>query len=330
MQKFTKLNYKEVKTKKVSSIETAFEFFPLERGFANTYGNAIRRILLSSITGVAPFAVKIKGASHEFQTLQGVTEDVVNIILNLKQVSFVYNPEVFTDNEIIKVSLKSPKGKVTAADFILPSGVQVANPDQVIATATKAGDLELELYLTSGRGFVSFEENKTVIKKNLSKLETSITNSQFIAIDSDFSPIENVSYESLEMNSASAVIEEKLILNVKTNGTVDAKDAIAQAAHILIAHLEILANVSNLDREEIFAEAKEATDNASIAQLKIDSLELSVRSYNCLKRAGFDTLEDLSKLSYKELTQIQNLGKKSVEEIVAKLSEYDIHLEVGK
>ena len=330
MQKFTKINYKEVKTKKISENETAFEVFPLERGFANTYGNAIRRILLSSITSVAPFAVKINGASHEFQTLPGVTEDVVNIILNLKQVSFIYNPEVFEDNEIIKISLKSPKGKVTAADFTLPSGVQIANPEQEIATATKSGDLELELYLTSGRGFISFEENKTVIKKNLSKLETSITKGQFIAMDSDFSPVVNVSYESLEMNSASAVIEEKLILNVKTNGTVEAKDAVAQAAHILIAHLEILADVSNLDREEIFAETAEASDDAAIAQLKIDSLELSVRSYNCLKRAGFETLEDLSKLSYRELTQIKNLGKKSVEEIIEKLSEHDIHLEAGK
>jgi len=330
MQKFTKINYKEVKAKKVSATETAFEVFPLERGFANTYGNAIRRTLLSSITGVAPFAVKINGASHEFQILPGVIEDVVNIILNLKQVSFIYNPEVFADNEIIKVTLKSDKGKVHASDFILPAGVEISNPDQFIATSSKAGDLDLELFLISGRGFVSFEENKSVIKKNLSKLETSITNGQFIAMDSDFSPIVNVSYESVEMNSASAVIEEKLIINVKTNGTVDAKDAIAQAAHILIAHLEVLADVSNLEREEIFSEARETSDEGAIAFLKIDSLELSVRSYNCLKRAGFETLEDLTKLSYKELSQIKNLGKKSVDEIVEKLSEHDIHLEAGK
>lgn len=330
MEKFTKLKYREVETKKVSSFETSFSVSPLERGFGNTLGNAVRRVLLSSIPGVAPFAVKIEGVSHEFQTISGVSEDAVQLILNLKKVRFVYNTEVFKDESVVRVSLKSPKGEVTAKDFTLPAGVEIVNLDEYIATTSKAGALELELFLTSGRGFMSFEDNKTTVNAFASKLESKVSNGAVIAIDSDFSPVVNVSYDSVELNSSAAIIEEKLTLNVKTDGSVEAKDAVAQAAHILISHLSVLADVSNISKEEIFAEhvVVEKAQDSSI--IPISQLDLSVRSYNCLKRAGYETMDQLAKITRKELEQIKNLGKKSVEEIIDKLLENDITLEEGE
>ena len=332
MKKFSILKYKEIKTKKVSKYETSFEISPLERGFANTFGNAIRRTMLSSLTSVAPIAVRIKGALHEFQTIPNVVEDIVNIIINLKEVKFVYKPEIFKDGEIIKLTLKSTKGKVTAEEFKLPLGVEIVNSDQHIATTSKEDALELELFIMSGRGFVSFEENKEFIKKYASKFSSKLAKSQFIAVDSDFSPIVKVSYASNELNSASTIIEEKLTINVKTNGTIKPKDAIAQAANIMIAHLEILSNASNLDKEDIFMDKAEI-DNAkkkNSPQLKIISLNLSARSYNCLRRAGFESVDELTKLSYEELIQIKNLGKKSIDEIIEKLADHNIVLEGTK
>lgn len=330
MRKFTKLKYSEVETKKVSDFETSFSISPLERGFGNTLGNAVRRILLSSITGVSSFAVKIEGVDHEFQTLSGVTEDVVQIILNLKKVRFVFNPEIFAEDQVVKVSLNSPKGEVFARDFELPAGVEIANVDEYIATTAKAGALELELFVTTGRGFKSFEENKDVVKQFASKIESKITNGALIAIDSDFSPVVNVSYDSTELNSSAAIIEEKLTFNVKTDGSVEAKDAVAQAAHILIAHLEVLSNVSNITKEEIFNENIVVAKPAAPTVVPLTQLMLSARSSNCLKRAGFETLEQLGKITKKELEQIKNLGKKSVEEILEKLQENGITLEEGE
>lgn len=330
MDKFAKLNYTEIETKKVSEFETSFAVAPLERGFANTLGNAVRRVLLSSVSGVAPFAVKAAGVDHEFQTIAGVKEDAVQLILNLKQVRFVYNPEVFKDGEVVKVSLKASNKDVTAADFVLPAGVEIVDGDQHIATVSKTGTLELELFVMAGRGFRSFSENKEVIKTLGSKLDTKVKSGTFIAIDSDFSPVVNVSYESVELNSSAANIQEKLTLAVKTDGSVHAKDAVAQAAHILISHLSVLADVSNIEKDEIFQEIVVESKEISSEAVQITSLDLSVRSYNCLKRAGFVTLEDLAKITMDELENIKNLGKKSVDEILAKLEEYDIKLKGGE
>ncbi len=330
MEKFVKLQYNEVETKKISAFETSFAVKPLERGFGNTLGNVIRRTLLSSISGVAPFAVKIQGASHEFQTLTGVSEDVVQLILNIKTVRFVYNREIFKDGEVIKVSLTSPKGEVRAKDFTLPLGVEIVDPEHYIGTTSKAGALTFELFITSGRGFVSFDTNKEVIKQQSAKIESKLKSGTLIAIDSDYSPVKNVAYDSVELNTSSAIIQEKLTLNIKTDGSVEAKDAVAQAAHILMEHLQIISNVSNLEREDAFESLSEEDKKPAIKPLSIISLDLSVRSYNCLKRAGYETLDDLAKLTTRELKSIKNLGQKSVDEIIDKLSEHEIKLEEGE
>ena len=329
MKKFAKLKYSEIKTKKIDTFKTAFSISPLERGFANTLGNAIRRVLLSSVSGVAPFAIKVKDVEHEFQSIKGIKEDMVQLILNLKKVRFHYNEEVFQDGEIVKLYLKSSEGEVRASDFELSPGVEIVDKNNYIATVSKDGMLELEMYLITGRGYLAFEENKEVIKEFSSKMDTKIKTGSFIAIDSDFSPVVNVSYESVELNNSSSTIQEKLTINVETDGSVDSKDAIAQSAHILMSHLEIISDVSNIDKDEIFSKEIEKQKEKTNESVQLFSLDLSVRSYNCLKRAGFKTLEELSQISTEELVNIKNLGKKSVDEIINKLVEYNITLKGG-
>jgi len=330
MEKFSKLAYKEVETKKVNAYETSFVLKPLERGFANTIGNAVRRTLLASISGVAPYAVKIAGVDHEFQTLTGVSEDVVQLVLNIKTLRFEYNREIFVEGETVKISLNSPKGEVTAKDLTLPAGVKVVNSDHYIGTTSKAGAIELEIFVRPGRGFVSYAENKTLVEEKSNQIESSLKSGKIIAIDSDFSPIKRVSYEAVELNSSSAIIQEKLTLNVKTDGSVTAEDAVAQAAQILSAHLAILADVSKLEMETVFEDISEEDKKPATKPIAITSLDLSVRSYNCLKRAQIETLDDLAKLTRKELSNIKNLGAKSVDEILEKLAENDITLEEGE
>lgn len=330
MEKFTKLNYTEIETKKVSDFETSFAVAPLERGFANTLGNAIRRILLSSVSGVAPFAVKAAGVDHEFQTIEGVKEDAVQLVINLKKVRYIFNEEVFREGEIIKVSLNASDKVATAADLILPAGVEIVDGDVVIANIAKTGTLELELFLITGRGFIPFNENKENIKKHSVKMDTKIKTGSFIAMDSDFSPVVNVSYEAVELNTSAAIIQEKLTLNVKTDGSIEAKEAVAQATHILISHLEILSNVENITKDEIFKETVIESKETLTESILISSLNLSVRSYNCLRRASFVSLDQLAGITSEELVNIKNLGKKSVDEIISKLEEYDIKLKGGK
>ena len=326
MEKFAKLRYTELETKKVSPFETTFTLTPLERGFANTIGNAIRRTLLSSVSGVAPFAIKVEGVDHEFQAVEGIKEDVVQLILNIKEVRFIYNHEVFQEGEIIKISLKAKEGEITASDLILPAGVELADKNMFIADVAKGGTLNLEIFLRSGRGFVTFEDNKDIVKSFGAKIETTLKTGKIIAVDSNFSPIDKINYTSTELNTSAGVIQEKLTLDIKTDGSVEAKDALAQANQILIQHLLVLSDVSNIEDDAIFIDGIEAKKDESKDVVDISSLNLSVRSYNCLKRAGNTTLEQLSKMTLEELVNTKNLGKKSVEEIVDKLKEFDIVL----
>lgn len=330
MEKFEKLVYSEIETKKISENETSFSLKPLERGFANTLGNAVRRVILSSVSGVAPFAVKVEGIDHEFQAVTGVKEDAVQLILNLKDIRFKYNPEVFTDGEVVKVSLENGNGEVTSKDLTLPAGVELVSGDMPIAQVAKTGKLNLEIFLIAGRGFKSFEENKETIKTLSTQMNTSISTGQFIAVDSDFSPVVNVAYTSEELNSSSAEIQEQLTLKVKTDGSIEAKTAIAQAAHILMSHLEVLSNVDNIQKDEIFQAAKVEVKETPSEAISISTLDISVRSYNCLKRSNIETLDQLAEMTYSELENIQNLGKKSLEEILSVLNEHNIKLKGEK
>ena len=327
MEKFTILSYKEVKVKKNSDYDSQFIVQPLERGFANTLGNSIRRVLLSSVPGIAPFAIRISGVNHEFQTIENVKEDVIKLILNFKNIKFKHTPNSINEEEYLTISLKSKKGEVLAGDLILPTGLEVVDPKFVIANTLADNALNVELFIRSGRGFKSFEDNKNLLKYIQTKLDSKLKSGSIIAIDSNFSPILNVSYSIDELNSSSAIIEERLTLSVKTDGSITSKDAIAQAAHILCSHLDVLANVSNLEKDEIFSEntnpLKIKKDSSSIS---IVDLNLSVRSYNSLKRAGIENIGQLSEMSKQEIESIQNLGVKSLTEILEKLNEIGIKI----
>ena len=329
MEKFAKLKYSEVETKQISKNETSFTIEPLERGFGNTLGNAVRRVILSSLSGVAPFAIKIEGVDHEFQTISGVSEDVIQLILNVKDIKFVYNRKVFKDGEVIKVVLPPTSDKVRASNLQLPVGVEIVDNDFQIAKTSKGKTLAFELFLIAGRGFISFEENKLRLKELVTKIESKISNGTLIAIDSDFSPVENVSYNAIELNSSSAIIEEKLTINIKTNGSINAKAAISQASNILIEHLKVMSNIDNLEKEQVFKEKEIVNKIASVKPIPIAQLDFSVRSYNCLRRSGLDTLESLSKLTIQQLENIKNLGKKSINEIIEKLAKNNVVLKDG-
>ncbi|VEU59751.1 DNA-directed RNA polymerase subunit alpha [Mesomycoplasma neurolyticum] len=329
MQKLTRVFYKEEKDKKISDYKTSFVLEPLERGFANTIGIALRRTLLSSVTSIAPFAVRIEDVNHEFSSIDFVEEDVVRLLNNIKKVKFVFDSEIFKVNEPIKVFYdKEQEGDVTANDLTLPPGLKIVNGNQLIAKVKKIGVLKFEIYLLVGRGFVSFEENKKTISEFMPRLETKLKSGKFIAIDSDFSPVTNVNFEVVELNSASNIIQEKLEFNIQTDGTVVAKDAIAEAAKILMVHLKIVSETENLDfnEQEYFIEKKVKEEVPKAKLIEITELNLTVRSLNALKRTGFKTLLDLEKIDEEELHNIKNLGKKSIQEILDKLKEHGIVL----
>ena len=323
MQKFNKLKYKEPSITKISDFESTFTIEPLERGFGNTIGTAIRRVLLSSISGLGMFAIKIKGAQHEFQTLPHIKDDIVQLIFNLREVQLTYNPEIVGENDIIRISLKAKEGVVTANQLVVPAGITIINPNVQITEIAKDGSLDLEIFVTSGRGFISFEQNKKNLKLWETKLESKLKSGQLIAVDSDFSPVKQVSYTVEKLNTKSIIEEEKLIINIKTNGTRDAKDVLSEAAYILATHLQVIGNTENIT-EDIFEEKVEIDNRSKLLSYSISSLDLSVRSYNSLKRAGIEKISDLAKMTHEEINTIKNLGKKSLEEISEKLQELGI------
>ncbi|MGY6171892.1 DNA-directed RNA polymerase subunit alpha [Candidatus Mycoplasma pogonae] len=330
MKKMVPITYTENIAKRNSDYSTTFEVQPLEKGFAHTLGNALRRTLLSSVTSVAPFAVKINNVQHEFSVLPHVVEDVMTILANIKDVKYFYDEAVFPDGEILKCSLKANEvGEVYAKDISCPPGVRIINSDQKIAHVQAKNALELEIFITSGRGYTDFEENKIFINENQQNLDSKLKTGAFIAVDSDFSPVKNVHYFSDELNSAAAIVQEKLTFNITTDGTIDAKTALAQAAKILIGHLSKMANVENLQESEIFEQEKQKEEAPKLNSADIQTLDLSIRSLNALRRAKYRRISDLQQLTIEELENIKNLGKKSVQEIVDKLEEHDIKLNKG-
>ncbi|VEU70948.1 DNA-directed RNA polymerase subunit alpha [Mycoplasmopsis glycophila] len=333
MEKMKQLVYLEKpEIKQVGEYETTFVLEGLERGYGNTLGVALRRVLLSSVTSLAPFAIRIEGVEHEFQTIKDVVEDVPSLIMNLRKVRFSYNPETISDTEIIKVSLTSDeKGKINSRYLEVKNsaGIEVIDHNLHIAEVMSENALKLELYLRPGRGFMSFEENKAFLSKKESELESDIKKGQFIAVDSNFSPIEKVYYNVNELNSSSTKIEESLEFTIKTDGTVKAKDALRTASEILIAHLQVIGDVDSMAKIELFEEEVKETENKDETDIDITELNLSVRSLNALKRIKKTKLSQIASMKYEELEQTKNLGKKSIQEIVEKLKEYGYELKEG-
>ena len=283
-----------------------FELEPLERGFGTTIGNALRRVMLSSLPGSAISSIKIDGVLHEFQTIDGVYEDVTTIILNLKGVVFKNH-----SNEPKVVRIHATKeGEVTAADIEHDADIEVINQDKVIATLSKGGSLNMEMTVTNGRGYVKSEVNKKLYD---------IKKAGVIAIDSLYSPIERVSYEVGSARVGQDESYDKLILDVWTNGSIKPEEAIALASRILIEHFTILTDLSAI--ADVSGMMIEKTEDPKVKALEtsIEDLDFSVRAYNCLKRAGIHTLQDLVNKSESDMMKIRNLGKKSLKEVLDKI-----------
>ena len=290
-----------------------FELEPLERGFGTTIGNALRRVMLSSLPGSAISSIKIDGVLHEFQTIDGVYEDVTTIILNLKGVVFKNH-----SNEPKVVRIHATKeGEVTAGDIEHDADVEVINKDKVIATLSKGGSLNMEMTVTNGRGYVKSEANKKIYD---------IKKAGVIAIDSLYSPIERVSYEVGSARVGQDESYDKLILDVWTNGSMKPEEAIALASRILIEHFTILTDLSAI--ADVSGMMIEKTEDPKVKALEtsIEDLDFSVRAYNCLKRAGIHTLQDLVNKSESDMMKIRNLGKKSLKEVLDKIRDMGLVL----
>ncbi|VEU76205.1 DNA-directed RNA polymerase subunit alpha [Mycoplasmopsis columboralis] len=333
MEKMTKLDYlqKTTSANNDSDFNLTVQLKPLERGFGNTLGVALRRVLLSNITSLAPFAVKIEGVEHEFQTIKDVVEDVPSLLMNLRKVRFSYNPELLAMDEIVKAELViETTGKIKARALEITSHPKIEVVDQTvdIATVQSKSALKLEMFLRQGRGFTSFEENKLLIAKLEDKLQSSIRKGKLIAVDSNFSPIENVNYTVKELNSASPQIEEELELNLRTDGTIRPKEALKQAAEILIGHFAVIGDVDAM-KVDIFKEEEVLEEGNESPEIDINQINLSVRSLNALRRIKKTKLSDIAKMTYEELEQTKNLGSKSLNEIIEKLHEYGFKLKEG-
>lgn len=285
-----------------------FELEPLERGFGTTLGNALRRVMLSSMPGSAIVAFKADGVMHEFTTIEGIVEDVTTIVLNLKSIVVKNNTD-----EVKKLTLSVHEEKVvTARDIVLDEGVEIINPDQVICTISKGGKLDMELLVANGRGYVPSNENKSFVEGQ--KIG-------YIPIDALYSPIERISYEVDSARVGQDASYDKLIMNVQTNGSIKPEEAMALSAKILIEHLNIVTNLSEIADMTGIMNAKQEDSKLKKLETSIDDLDFSVRAYNCLKRAGVNTLGDLTEKSELEMMKIRNLGKKSLKEVMDKIKD---------
>ena len=290
-----------------------FELEPLERGFGNTLGNALRRVMLSSLPGSAISSIKIDGVLHEFQTIEGVYEDVATIILNLKGVVVKNHSNT---SKTLHLSV-SKEGEVTAGDIECDADVEIINKDKVIATLSKGGKLDMEITVTNGRGYVDSEINKKLLD---------IKQVGVIAMDSSYSPIERVSYEVQPARVGQNETYDKLVLEVWTNGSMKPEEAIALASRILIEHFELLTDLSSIaDVSGIMIEKTEDPKTKAL-ETSIEDLDFSVRAYNCLKRAGIHTLQDLVNKSESDMMKIRNLGKKSLKEVLDKIRDMGLML----
>ena len=307
MEKFKKPEFK-IEDVNVEENHARFSVEPLERGFGITLGNAIRRVLLSSLPGTAMYAVEIEGVRHEFSAISGVKEDVTSLILNLKQVNYVSESYVTDLDGEVKLHIVGPQ-VVTAGDLLCPSGIEVLNKDEYICTVAEGGTLNATIYVKTGRGYTLAEKNKSA-KQSFGTIPT----------DSNYTPIKKVGYEVTPTRVGHDNNYDKLVLDVTTNGAFTPQQAVAIASKILIDHLDLFAQIEVLAPIDsiIQDEALEETVD-KYQQLSIEELDLSVRSYNCLKRANIITVQELTQKTEDDMMKVRNLGKKSLKEVRDKL-----------
>ncbi len=289
-----------------------FVLEPLERGYGLTLGNSMRRVLLSSLPGYAITSVKIDNVLHEFSTIEGVKEDVTEIVLNLKEVIIKFHG----DGPKIMYIEADGEGEITAGDIKTDSEVEIINPDHHIASLDKNAHVYMELTCDKGRGYVSAERNKKIMQPAIG----------VIAIDSIYTPVIKVNYTVENTRVGQITDYDKLTLEVWTNGTITAKEAVSLAAKILNEHLNLFGDLSDEAYDTEVMVEKDDNGKEKILEMTIEELDLSVRSFNCLKRAGINTVEDLINKSEDDMMKVRNLGRKSLDEVVAKLSSLGFEL----
>ena len=288
---------------------------PLERGYGTTLGNSLRRIMLSSLPGSAVSQVKIDGVLHEFSSIPGVKEDVTEIIMNIKNLA-IKNTSPTSEAKIAYIEFEG-EGVVTAADIQVDSDLEILNPELEIAHLNGGADsrLYMELTITNGRGYVTSDKNKS------KELPIGV-----IAVDSIYTPVERVNLAIENTRVGQITDYDKLTLDVYTNGTLEPDEAISLAAKVLSEHLSLFINLSEVATSAEIMIEKEDNAQAKVLEMNIDELELSVRSYNCLKRAGINTVEELTNRSPEDMMKVRNLGRKSLDEVLAKLKELGLQL----
>ncbi|WP_422121871.1 DNA-directed RNA polymerase subunit alpha [Planococcus sp. X10-3] len=308
----------EIEKPKIETVEIdsnakfgKFVIEPLERGYGTTLGNSLRRILLSSLPGAAVTSIQIDGVLHEFSTVEGVEEDVASIILNIKKLAL----KIYSDEEkVIEIDVKGD-GTVTAADITHDSDVEILNPDLYIATIAKGGHLRMRMYANRGRGYARADQNKR------EDLPIGV-----IPIDSIYTPVSRVNYQVENTRVGQLAHFDKLSLDVWTDGSIGPKEAIALGAKIFTEHLNIFVGLTDeVQTAEIMVE-KEEDQKEKVLEMTIEELDLSVRSYNCLKRAGINTVHELASKSEDDMMKVRNLGRKSLEEVKVKLEDLGLGL----
>lgn len=288
-----------------------FVIEPLERGYGTTLGNSLRRVLLASLPGAAVTSINIDGVLHEFDTIPGVREDVMQIILNIKGISV---KSYVSDEKIIELDVQGP-AEVTAGDILTDSDVEIVNPDHYLFTIGEGASLKAKMTVHSGRGYVPADENK----KDNAPVGT-------LAVDSIYTPVTKVNYQVEPARVGSNDGFDKLTLEILTNGTIIPEDALGLSARILTEHLDLFTNLTEIAKStEVMKEADTESDDR-ILDRTIEELDLSVRSYNCLKRAGINTVHDLTEKSEAEMMKVRNLGRKSLEEVKLKLIDLGLGL----
>ena len=306
MLQFIKPDYK-VNEYVESNYYGKFVLEPLERGFGATIGNALRRVMLSSLEGSAITDIKIDGVMHEFQKIDGVVEDVTEIILNLKKLVLKNHSE---EDQVLYLRANE-EGEVYASDIEVNSEVEIVNPDLLIATLSQGGSLDMTMTVSNGRGYVDGKENAKRVADVVGA----------IGIDSLYSPIERVAYEVETARVGQSDNFDKLTLNVWTNGSIKPEEAVARASKIIIDHFEVITDLHNLTGLDSVLADKEEDSVQKTLETPIEELDLSVRAYNCLKRDAIHTLQDLTSKSESEMMKIRNLGKKSLKEVIDKVKD---------
>lgn len=287
---------------------------PLERGYGITLGNALRRVLLSALPGTAVVGVRIEGASHEFTTIKGVKEDVAEIILNLKGLNLKANYLDKTLKKVLKIERSTP-GIVTARDIEIDPEIEILNPDMYICTLDEGAKLNMELNVARGRGYVVAVNNKD--------------DSQpigYIPIDSIFTPVKSASYSVESTRVGQSIDYDKLTLEIKTDGSLSAKDVLSLAAKAIEDHIRLFVNLSDVISGMDILVSREEDKQQKVLEMNIEDMDLSVRSYNCLKRAAIHTVEDLTKKTEDDMLKVRNLGRKSLDEVINKLRSYGLDL----